>query len=142
MKIAIAADHGGFELKEKVKSFLDQNNYEIVDLGCHSNDSVDYPDYSDKAVKVIESKLASRAILICGTGIGMSIAANRSLDVRAALCWNEATARLSREHNNANMLCLGARMISTEQALAIIDVWLHSEFEGGRHQKRIDKFTK
>lgn len=141
MKIALAADHGGYELKEKVKTFLLKSDLDVVDAGCDSSESVDYPDYAEKAVKLIEDNQCQRGILICGTGIGMSIAANRKSFIRAALCWDDATARLSREHNNSNMLCIGARVISTEQALTIVDIWLKTEFEGGRHQNRIDKFS-
>lgn len=141
MKIALAADHGGFELKEKIKSFLEKEGHDVNDMGCHSTDSVDYPDYAEKAVEAIKSGDCLMGILICGTGIGMSIAANREQYIRAALCWDEETARLSREHNNANMLCIGARVLSTDQALSIIDMWLNAKFQGGRHQLRISKFS-
>jgi ribose 5-phosphate isomerase B len=141
VKIVIGADHGGFDLKEAVKTFLDKKKYEIIDVGCSSADSVDYPDFAEKAVKIFSEKRCDFGILICGTGIGMSIAANRHREVRAANCRTKQLAVLSREHNNANFLCLGARVIDEPLALELVDVWLHTEFAGGRHQRRIEKFS-
>jgi ribose 5-phosphate isomerase B len=141
VKIVIGADHGGFDLKEAVKTFLDKKKYEIIDVGCSSADSVDYPDFAEKAVKIFSEKQCDFGILICGTGIGMSIAANRHREVRAANCHTKQLAVLSREHNNANFLCLGARVIDEPLALELVDVWLHTEFAGGRHQRRIEKFS-
>ncbi len=142
MKIVLGADHGGFELKEDVKNLLVTLEYDIIDVGCSSTDSVDYPDFADKAVSSIIDGSCELGILICGTGIGMSISANRHFEIRAANCNSEYTAALSREHNNANVLCLGGRVIDKELALIIVQTWLRSEFEGGRHQRRIDKFSK
>lgn len=141
-KIVLGADHGGYEMKEVVKNYLQKSGYDFVDVGCNSTDSVDYPDYAEKAVEQITAGSCELGILICGTGIGMSIAANRHMNIRAANCHDIYTAQMSREHNNANMLCLGARVINANTALEIIDVWLKSEFSGGRHQKRIAKFSE
>ncbi len=142
MRISIAADHGGFELKADVMALLKEKGLDVADLGCHSSHSVDYPDYAELLVKDIEQGVSERGILICGTGIGMSIAANRSYSVRAANCYDAYTAQMSREHNNANVLCLGARTLKRELALQIVDIWLTTEFCGGRHQNRIAKFSK
>lgn len=141
MKIVLAADHGGFELKEIIKESLLQGGCDVVDVGCSTNDSVDYPDYADKAVSSILTGDCQRGILICGTGIGMSIAANRHRRIRAANCFDVHTAKLSREHNNSNILCLGARVLETDDALQMVTTWLETEFSGGRHQKRVAKFS-
>ena len=142
MKIVLAADHGGFELKEVFRKDLAQAGHQIVDAGCFSTDSVDYPDYVEKAIDRIASGECERGILICGTGIGMAIAANRHRSIRAANCFDMYTARMSREHNNANMLCLGARVLGTAIAQEIVRVWLATEFAGGRHALRIAKFSE
>jgi len=142
LKIVIGADHGGFELKETIKDTLLQRDYNIIDVGCSSVDSVDYPDFSDQVVSHIVNGTCNKGILICGTGIGMSIAANRDRRIRAANVHNLFTARMSREHNNANILCLGARVLETALALELVSVWLDTEFTGGRHQIRIDKFSE
>ncbi len=142
MKIVVAADHGGFLLKEIIKKQLLQAGREVLDVGCHSLDAVDYPDYAEKAVSSIETGECQRGILVCGTGIGMSIAANRSRCIRAANCFDVATAKLSREHNNANILCLGARMLDTDNALQMVTTWLDTEFSAGRHQLRLAKFSE
>ena len=139
--IVIGADHGGFELKGLVKEWLEGAGYSVVDVGCHASDSVDYPDYAEKAVAEIAGHRCQNGILICGTGIGMSIAANRHRIIRAANCHNTYTAQMSREHNNANILCLGARVIDGKTALEVVKVWLSTEFSGGRHQRRIEKFS-
>lgn len=141
MKIVIAADHGGFELKELLKRSIASGEHEILDVGCFSNDSVDYPDFAEKAVSAILKGECQVGILICGTGIGMSIAANRYRSIRAANCSNVFTARMSREHNNANILCLGARVIEADTAVEMVRVWLDTTFSGGRHQRRISKFS-
>ncbi len=141
MKIVIGSDHGGFELKEIIKGTLFGRDYGVVDVGCSSIDSVDYPDFADQVVSHIVSGACDKGILICGTGIGMSIAANRDRRIRAANVHNLFTARMSREHNNANVLCLGARVLETDLALEIVSVWLDTEFSGGRHQTRIAKFS-
>ncbi|WP_457576358.1 ribose 5-phosphate isomerase B [Desulfomarina sp.] len=141
MRIVIGADHGGFNLKEALKTFLADEHHEIIDVGCSSTNSVDYPDFAEKAVHAFNEKLCDFGILICGTGIGMSIAANRHREIRAANCHTKQLTVLSREHNNANFLCLGARVIDEALALELVDVWLKSEFTGGRHQRRIEKFS-
>lgn len=141
MKIVIGADHGGYELKEAVGKLLLKDGYEVVDVGCNTADSVDYPDYASKAVEKITSGECELGVLICGTGIGMSIAANRDRRIRAANCHNSFTAQMSKEHNNANVLCLGARVLEADHALEILKVWLSSQFAGGRHQRRIAMFS-
>ncbi len=139
LKIAIGADHGGFRLKQTVCDLLEKLHYQVIDVGCFAEKSVDYPDYAQKVVSEVENCRCPFGILICGTGIGMSIAANRSPKIRAALCHDLFTARMSKEHNNANVLCLGARVLDYSLALSIVETWLKSDFEGGRHQHRIDK---
>lgn len=141
MKIVLAADHGGYELKETIRKDLVLAGYQIIDVGCFSNDSVDYPDYVEKAVERILAGECQLGILVCGTGIGMSIAANRQRSIRAANCSNAFTAKMSREHNNANVLCLGARVLETADALEMVRIWLATEFTGGRHIARIAKFS-
>jgi ribose 5-phosphate isomerase B len=141
VKIVIAADHGGFELKELIAKSLLEAGREIVDVGCFSNESVDYPDFAKKAVECIVSGECQMGVLICGTGIGMSIAANRNRAIRAANCSNVYTAKMSREHNNANILCLGARVLEADVAVEMVHVWLETAFAGGRHQRRIVKFS-
>ncbi|MBP7652409.1 ribose 5-phosphate isomerase B [Candidatus Dependentiae bacterium] len=142
MKIVIASDHGGFELKEKLKLYLLSKGYEVRDIGTYSESSVDYPDYGFKAGEIVASGQAERGIVICGSGIGISIAANKVKGIRAALCHSAEYAKLSREHNNANVLALGGRFLSYEEANEIVEVWLNTEFSGGRHQKRVDKLTE
>lgn len=138
MKIALAADHGGFELKEKIKKHLQQKGIDVLDLGCHTEESVDYPDYGKACGEAVMRGDAERGIVICGTGIGISIAANKVKGIRCALCTSLFMAEMSRKHNNANMLALGGRILETGLALDIVDVWLATEFEGGRHQRRVD----
>jgi len=137
MQIAIAADHGGFELKETLKKHYNQLN--LLDLGTFSTDSVDYPDIAHKMAQAILNKQADLGILICGTGVGISIAANRHKGIRAALIYNEDVARLAKEHNNANVLVFGGRTMSVADVIKYIDIFMASEFAGGRHQKRIEK---
>ncbi len=137
MKVAIGADHRGFFLKEKVKSYLIRLGHSVLDEGTFSGERVDYPDYAFKVARRVASGQAQRGILICATGIGMSIAANKVDGVRAALCLNPKMARLSREHNNANVLCLGADFLLFPQAQRIIRVWLSTRFAGGRHTRRL-----
>lgn len=138
MKIALAADHGGFELKEKIKEHLQQKGINVLDLGCHTEESVDYPDYGKACGEAVMRGDAERGIVICGTGIGISIAANKVKGIRCALCTSLFMAEMSRKHNNANMLALGGRILEAGLALDIVDVWLATEFEGGRHQRRVD----
>ncbi|MCL2459364.1 MAG: ribose 5-phosphate isomerase B [Desulfobulbus sp.] len=138
MNIAIGCDHGGFDLKKALIPILEQAGHSVVDLGCFAEESVDYPDFADRVCAAIGERRCQRGILICGTGIGMSIAANRHRHVRAALCHESFTARMGREHNDANVLCLGARVLGTALAQEIVKVWLAAEFAGGRHLRRIE----
>jgi ribose 5-phosphate isomerase B len=137
--IALAADHAGFPLKQELAAELREAGYEVVDLGTHSTDSVDYPDFGAAMAAAIAEGRAERGVLVCGTGIGISIAANRHPAVRAALCHDETSARLSREHNDANVLALGARLIGSEVAKSCLQVFLSTSFAGGRHQGRVAK---
>lgn len=137
--IAIASDHAGFDYKEQVKSFLEGKGYSVLDLGTATRDSVDYPDFGHALGKAIEAGQAERGVLICGTGIGISIAANRNPSVRAALCHDVTGARLSRQHNDANVICLGQRVTGLTVALDCVEAFLNTDFEGGRHQGRVNK---
>lgn len=137
MKLAIACDHAGFEYKGKLVSWLASKNYEVLDLGPDTEDPVDYPLYADKVCKVVLSKDADLGILICGTGIGMSIAANKHKGIRAGLCGDLKSARWTREHNDANVLCMGARIISYELAEQITEEFLNGQFLGGKHLTRV-----
>ncbi len=139
--IAIGSDHGGLELKNLLVDFLKENGKKIIDIGCHSADSVDYPEFADEVCKKVLESDAEAGILVCGTGIGMSIAANRHRAIRAALCHESFTARMSREHNNANILCLGGRVVGSEIALDIVNTWVNTQFSGGRHQRRLDMLS-
>lgn len=138
--IHIACDHAGLELKETLKAALEARGFQIRDHGTNSRESCDYPQYAHALCAAVEAE-NGRGILICGTGIGMSIAANRHAGIRAALCTTELHARFTRLHNNANVLCLGARVTGVELALAIMHVFLDTAFEGGRHQRRIDQLN-
>lgn len=137
MKIAIGCDHAGFELKEIVKDKLTSEGYELIDLGTNSSESVDYPIYGKAVGEKVASGECDKGIAICGTGIGISISCNKVKGVRAALCNTEHLAKMSREHNDANVLCLGAREIDKELALKIVDKWLSTDFLGGKHLRRI-----
>ena len=139
--IAIGADHGGFELKEHLKAVLTDAGCAVTDVGCPSLASVDYPDIAQELLQTLASGQCRRGILVCGTGIGMAIAANRDRRFRAALCHDEYTARMSREHNNADILCLGARVVGLGVAEGIVRTWLTTAFAAGRHQTRIDKMS-
>lgn len=139
MKIAIAADHGGFELKDSMVEYIKSLGNEVMDLGTNSADSVDYPDYAKKVCEEIQPGNSDLGILICGTGIGMSLAANKFEGIRAACVSDVYSAKMSRNHNNANVLCIGARVIGDEVAKLIIKTFLENEFEAGRHQRRVDK---
>lgn len=139
MRLAMAADHGGFELKEILKRKLAEEVDSIEDLGVHSEQSVDYPDQAHALADFIAGGKADLGILICGTGIGVSIAANRHPGIRAALCTDSFMARMSREHNDANILCLGGRVVGSELAADIARAFLTGQFEGGRHKRRLDK---
>lgn len=138
LRIAIGSDHGGYEYKEQIVSHLKEKGYECVDVGTYSTDSCDYPVIARAVTAKITTGEADRGILICGTGIGMSIVANKVKGIRAALCGDTFSARASRAHNNSNVLCLGERVIGINLAMDIVDIWLESKFEGGRHQRRVD----
>lgn len=137
MNIAVGCDHGGFGLKHEICALLKEMGHQVNDVGCPSEASVDYPEYADMVCLALQDGSSERGILICGTGIGMSIAANRHRHIRAALCHESLTARLSREHNDANVLCLGARVLGEAIALDIVKAWMTTEFAGGRHLRRI-----
>ncbi len=139
MKIAIGSDHAGFPLKEEIESFLDEMRHEVVDVGTHEPVSCDYTDFAHEAVRLLVHGDVERVILICGTGLGMSMVANRYHGVRAALCTNIYLARMSRLHNDANLLALGGRVTGIGLAKEIVKVWLETPFEGGRHTRRIQK---
>lgn len=137
-KLVLAADHGGYELKEIIKNHLPRlGDFEINDLGTNSLESVDYPDYGKQAAKAVAKGQANRGIIFCGTGIGMSITANKVKGIRAANCTSEIMAEMSRRHNDANMLVLGGRILEPELAKQIVKIWLETPFDGGRHEKRI-----
>ncbi|MDH6603693.1 ribose 5-phosphate isomerase B [Bacilli bacterium PM5-9] len=140
-KIVIGSDHGGFEYKEIIKNHLLGLDYEVLDVGAYDKSSIDYPDIA-KNVSEIVVKEKIKGILICGTGIGISIAANKCHGIRAALCNDEYSARMSREHNNSNILALGQRVIGEGLMLNIVNAWLYADFEGGRHENRVNKITK
>ena len=141
MKIAIGSDHGGFALKEVVLPLLKELGHEIQDVGCYDIDSVDYPVFADLVCEKLISGSADKGILICGTGIGMSMAANKHQGIRAALCSEQYTACMSREHNDANVLCMGERVTGPGVAEEIVRTWLSTPFGGGRHQRRIELFS-
>ena len=140
--LLIASDHGGLELKQIVVSYLEQRGVEVKDLGVHADNSVDYPDYAALVAEPISKQQAAQGILICGTGIGMSIAANKFPGVRAALAHDEFTAQMAREHNNANILVLGGRVLDPDLACRMVSLWYEGAYEGGRHQNRLDKIVQ
>lgn len=138
MKIAMASDHAGYELKEAVKQHLQEKGIEIIDLGTNSTESVDYPVFGQKCGQAVADGTADKGIVCCGTGIGISMAANKVKGVRCALVTDVNMAVMTKKHNDANILAMGARTTETENALNMVDAWLETEFEGGRHQRRID----
>ncbi|SRR5581483_3007647 len=140
--IALGADHAGWQLKEQIKAWLLDRSAELLDFGTHSPDAVDYPDYAAQVGEAVAAGKATRGVLICGTGIGMAMAANKVPGVRAAFCPDLFTARMSRQHNDANVLALGGRLTGRELALEILDMWLRTEFQGGRHARRIGKLAE
>ncbi|NPA17084.1 MAG: ribose 5-phosphate isomerase B [Aquificae bacterium] len=142
MKVAVGSDHAGFEYKEIVKKHLEQKGYQVIDKGTYSTESVDYPVYGEAVARAVASGEADRGIVICGTGIGISIAANKVKGVRAALCTNEYMARMARKHNDANVLAFGARVLGIDVALGIVDEFFSTEFEGGRHERRVNLIKK
>lgn len=142
MKIAIGADHAGFKLKEELKTFLQSRGHEVSDFGCHSEERCDYPDYAQKVAGAVAGGRTERGVLVCGSGIGMCMAANRVAGVRAAVLRLPEEARLSREHNDANIACLGGRINPPDQAKSLLEIFLATKFEGGRHVGRIAKIEK
>ncbi|MGL4730711.1 MAG: ribose 5-phosphate isomerase B [Clostridium sp.] len=142
MRIALGSDHGGLNLKKEIISHLEKNGYEVKDFGTYSDESCDYPDYALKVAEEVANKNFDLGILVCGTGIGISISANKVPGVRAALCSDTFSAHATREHNDANILALGERVVGRGLALDIVDTFLKAEFQGDRHQKRIDKITQ
>jgi len=142
MKISVASDHAGYELKEAVKRHLTAAGHEVIDFGTSSTASTDYPDYATPAARAVVSGEVERGVFVCGSGQGMVMTANKVRGVRAALAWQPEVARLSRQHNDANVLALPARFIGTEEALETVDIWMDTEFEGGRHIPRVEKMMK
>ena len=142
MKIALGADHRGFQIKERVRTLLGSLGYEVLDFGTDSQSSCDYPDVAYPVCKAVTAGEAESGILFCGTGIGMSITANKVRGIRAALCHDEFTAEMARRHNNANMLCLPADLIGEELTRRIVEAWLKARFEGGRHERRLRKVAE
>ena len=140
-KIAVGADHAGFEYKELLKKWLDKNGYALKDFGAYNKDSADYPDFAHPVANAVEKNEFEFGLLVCGSANGVAITANKHQGVRAAICWNEELASLARQHNNANVLCLPARYITIELAEKILDRFLHSNFEGGRHERRVGKIS-
>ena len=141
-KIALGADHAGYEYKDKLISYLNENGYDCVDCGTNGPESVDYPIHAAKVCELVRSGECMCGILVCGTGIGMSIAANKHRGIRAALCNEAESTAMTRHHNNSNVLCLGARMISYEKALELTKVFLTTEYDGGRHERRVEMLDK
>ena len=141
MKLAIGADHAGFALKSKVITWLGEKGYQVKDFGCYSEDSIDYPDYAHPVAEAVESEQATMGILICGSGNGISMTANKHQGIRCALCWNSEIAALARQHNDANIISLPARFISEEDAIAMISEFITTDFEGGRHANRVAKIA-
>ncbi|HRH42603.1 MAG TPA: ribose 5-phosphate isomerase B [Pyrinomonadaceae bacterium] len=142
MKIAIGADHAGYEVKEKIKKQLEEMNLEVEDLGTNSTESVDYPNFGAAVGREVASGKADQGIVVCGSGIGINIAANKIHGIRAAQAWNEETARLAREHNNANVLSIGARVLPAEEIPKIVKAWFDAKFLGGRHEGRVEKISE
>ncbi|HEY3098153.1 MAG TPA: ribose 5-phosphate isomerase B [Methylomirabilota bacterium] len=140
--IALGADHAGYSLKEKLKTWLAADGHRVIDHGTHSTDSVDYPDYAAAVAQAVRAGDAERGVLICGSGIGMAMAANKVAGVRAVVAADPTVARLSRQHNDANVLALGARLTAAGQALEVVQAWLATPFEGGRHARRVDKLAR
>jgi len=139
MKIAIGGDHAGFELKKEVINYLEENGHKLKDFGCNSAESVDYPDFAHPVAKSVESKEFDLGILICGSGNGINMAANKHQGIRSAICWEPELAKLARLHNNANILALPARFINKKKGIEIIEAFFSQEFEGGRHKNRVNK---
>ena len=141
MKIALGADHGAFELKEAIKKHLDEKKIEYTDFGCFSKESVDYPRYAFLAANAVSKKECDFGIICCTTGLGVSMAANKVKGIRAAVCTSPMLAEMTRRHNNANVICMGQNVVSFELADKLVDIFISTEFEGGRHQRRVDLLT-
>jgi len=141
MKLAIGGDHAGFDYKQSIHQQLESKGYEIENFGTDDPSSVDYPDFAHPVASYVEANPESRGILVCGSGNGVAMSANKHEGIRAALCWNEELARLARQHNDANILCIPARFVSPEMAAAMIEVFLSEPFEGGRHANRVNKIS-
>lgn len=141
MLIPIGCDHAGFELKEKIKAYLTEKGYEVKDFGTHSDASIDYPDYAHPVAEIVENNPGMLGILLCGSGNGINMTANKHQGIRSALCWLPEIAKLAREHNDANVMALPARFIDEQAAFEMVDLFLSTPFEGGRHQKRVDKIA-
>lgn len=139
--IAIGADHAGFDMKEQLKQFFQQEGYSVHDFGTHSAESVDYPDFAHPVANAVESNEAALGVLVCGSGNGVAMAANKHKGIRAALCWNRELASMARKHNDANILCIPARYIDVEMAREISTAFLNDTFDGGRHQNRVNKIS-
>jgi ribose 5-phosphate isomerase B len=139
--IPIGADHAGFILKGKIIQFLESKGYEVKDFGCFSEESIDYPDFAHPVAEMVEQNTGMLGILICGSGNGINMTANKHKGIRSALCWNKEITELARQHNDANIIALPARFISEEEALDLVDTFLGTAFEGGRHQRRVDKIS-
>ncbi len=142
MRIAIGSDHRGCQLKSKIVAMLEEDGHTVDDVGTTGSDSVDYPDYAAIVGKKISRRDVERGILVCGTGIGMAIAANKISGVRAATCWDELTAEMSRRHNDVNVLCLSADMLGERLVGRLVEVWIKTDFEGGRHARRVEKINE
>ena len=138
-KVSLASDHAGFNLKESIKKFLIKKKIKVIDLGPKNNNSVDYPDYAKKVARNVSSKKSDIGILVCGSGTGMAMSANKFKKIRAAVCYNRVSTRLSRQHNNANIIALGARLTKKNIAVRLVNVFLSTKFEGGRHLRRVNK---
>jgi len=141
MKIAIGGDHAGFKYKEDLKKWLEKKGYTYKDFGTHSTESTDYPDFAHPVASAVESEEFDLGILVCGSANGVAITANKHQGIRAAICWNEELASLARQHNNANIVCIPERFISSDLAEKIVDRFLHTDFEGGRHARRVGKIS-
>jgi ribose 5-phosphate isomerase B len=142
MKIAVGSDHRGYDLKRRIVGHLTERGHDVLDVGPESSESVDYPDFAFQVAQAVGTGQADRGILVCGTGIGMCIAANKVKGVRAAPCHDSITAEMSRRHNNANVLCISADLLGEELVDRMVTIWLETEFEGGRHARRVEKITR
>ncbi len=141
-RIAVGADHAGFQVKERIKEVLQSKGYEVVDFGTHAGESVDYPDFAKLVAQSVSQAECARGVLVCGTGLGMAMTANKFRGIRAATCNDTYTARMAAEHTDANILCVGARVVDADHAVAIVQEWLKGKFGGERHQRRIDKIAE